>query len=69
MLFTYDAENTFSLREKCSPLRTGAPRDQKLVGRISASAAQHDTRAQHPQHLEQSKDTGCSVMSVYADLP
>ncbi len=37
----------------CSPLCIGAPCNEKLVGRISAPAAEHNTRAQHPQHLEE----------------
>lgn len=39
-------------REMCFPSCIGAPSNKKLIRRISASAAQHDTGTQHPQHLE-----------------
>lgn len=38
--------------EMCFPLCVGAPGNERLVGMISATAAQHDTRTKHPQHLK-----------------
>lgn len=36
----------------CPPLCVGAVCKQRLIGRISDSAAQHDAGTQHPQNLE-----------------
>lgn len=47
----------------CPPLCIGAPCNEKLVGRVSASAAEHDTSTQHPQHLEERDKHLFSVFS------